>query len=224
MKISITIPTYECKDFGWLFISELLNSIKKQSYKNYEVIISDQSIDNKIKKIVNFYSNEMDINYLNAKKISRSIGPNLNNAIKYAKGDLIKPMCHDDFFIDDTALEKIKNSFTTTTEWLVNGSAHCNSIHFLYEQIIPVYNHKIHYGYNTISSPSVLTIKTKEFFDENLKMLIDCEMYKRLYTKYGNPKIIIDPLICNRMHENQAQKEAFNSEKEKLYCINLYGE
>jgi glycosyltransferase involved in cell wall biosynthesis len=224
MKISITIPTYECKGYGWLFISELLNSIKKQSYKNYEVVISDQSNDNKIKDLINFYSNEIDIIYLNAKHISRSIGANLNNAIKHANGDLIKPMCHDDFFIDDFALEKIKNSFNNSTQWLVTGSFHCNSIHFLYQQMSPYYNHKIHHGYNTISSPSVLATKRKELFDENLKMLIDCEMYKRLYTKYGNPTIISDPLICNRMHENQAQKEAFNSEEEKLYCINLYGE
>jgi glycosyltransferase involved in cell wall biosynthesis len=67
MKVSIVIPTYECKDYGWLFISELLNSIKKQSYKNYEVVISDQSTDNKIKDLINFYSNEMNLIYLNAK-------------------------------------------------------------------------------------------------------------------------------------------------------------
>lgn len=224
MKVSIVIPTYECKDYGWLFISELLNSIKKQSYKDYEIVISDQSTDTKIKDLINFYSNVMNIIYLNAKNIERSIGPNLNNAIKHANGDLIKPMCHDDFFIDEYALEKIINAFDEKTEWLVNGCVHCNSIHFLYQRMIPFYNDKIHHGYNTISSPSVLTIKNKEYFDENLKMLIDCELYKRLYIKYGNPTIITDPLICNRMHDNQAQKQEINTEEEKQYCINLYGE
>ena len=32
-------------------------------------------------------------------------------------------------------------------------------------------------GRNTISSPSVLTLRNKDYFDENLVMLLDCEMY-----------------------------------------------
>lgn len=227
MKISIAIPTYECYGNGWIFMSELLNSIKKQSYENYEVIISDQSTDDKIKKLIDFYSNEMEIKYLNSKNIERKIGSNLNNALKYCSGDIIKPMMADDFFIDNNSFEKIVNNFKTyNTKWLVTSCEHCYSINFMINRMIPRYNDKIHLGDNTISSPSVLAMKDINFFDENLSHLIDCEMYKRLYTLHGNPQIILDPLICNRMHDKQMGKilNIVDKSKEQEYCIKLYGE
>lgn len=64
MKVSIAIPTYECYGIGWMFIVELLNSIYKQTYKNYEIIISDQSSDEDTKKIVDFYMTKMNIIYI----------------------------------------------------------------------------------------------------------------------------------------------------------------
>jgi len=227
MKISIAIPTYECHGIGWMFISELLNSIKKQTYNNYEIVISDQSYDDKTKKLVNFYSSEMNIVYLDSTNLPRKIGHNLNNAIKNCSGDLIKTMCADDFFIEETALEKIVDAFKAHNNmWLISGCVHAKSIHFPYQRMIPYYHDNIHHGANTISSPSVLAIRKKEYFDENLSLLIDCEMYKNLYIKYNNPIIISDPLICNRVHDLQMQNQDSKSgllEPEKQYCIKKYG-
>ena len=54
-------------------------------------------------------------------------------------------------------------------------------------------------------------------------MLMDCDLYKALYIKYGDPYIIADYLICNRIHENQLQntsKDVLNSEI--IYCKEKY--
>lgn len=150
----------------------------------------------------------------------------MNNALKYCTGDIIKPMMADDFFVDTYALEKIVNCMKLNSDkkWLVSGCVHCDSIHFLYRRMIPSYNHDIHRGKNTISSPSVLVMKQVEFFDENLSMLMDCEMYKRLYVKYSQPVILEDALVCNRVHESQMQhKEAHKLESEIKYCESMYG-
>ena len=227
MKISIAVPTYECNGNGWLFLSELLNSISKQTYKNYEVVIADQSIDDDIRKIVEAYSSHMDIKYVNTRNVPRKIADNFNQAINNCSGDVIKPMCSDDFFVDDHALEKIIFHFKDrNVNWLVSGCVHSNSIHHFYDRMIPYYHDKIHLGANTISSPSVLSMREKLNFDENLLLLIDCEMYKRLHTLYGMPVIVPDPLISNRMHDNQMQK-VYNYDLKKIeqdYCISLYGE
>jgi hypothetical protein len=71
--------------------------------------------------------------------------------------------------------------------------------------MIPHWNNNIILGVNTISSPSVLSFKNYgvNFFDDNLTMLMDCEMYYQLYIRYGLPKIITDCLITNRMHQHQ---------------------
>ena len=71
--------------------------------------------------------------------------------------------------------------------------------------MVPRWNDKIIYGVNTISSPSVLSFRknNSSFFDEDLTMLMDCEMYYQLYIKYGLPKIITDCLTTNRIHQHQ---------------------
>jgi hypothetical protein len=69
-----------------------------------------------------------------------------------------------------------------------------------------------------------VTFKNKVYFDENLTLLMDCEMYKRMYINYGKPLIIKDVLSCNRHHENQAQIKFNHLHEEELkYVRSLYG-
>lgn len=224
MKISIAVPTYECENIGWLFVTELLNSIIKQNFNDYEVIISDQSTNSRIKDICNFYANHMNLKFIDATSIKKSNSANVNNAIKNCSGEYIKIMFMDDFFVNNTALSKIYERMSNTNAmWCVNGCVHCNNIHHLFNRHIPYYNHEIHLGKNTISSPSVLTLREKQYFDDSLSMLMDCEMYKRLYVNYGNPEIIEDLLICNRIHEKQLQNKFRGIPEEELnYCISKF--
>jgi hypothetical protein len=66
-------------------------------------------------------------------------------------------------------------------------------------------------------------VQEKELFDENLIMLMDCEMYYRLHNKYGEPYIIRDLLVCNRQHKNQLQNLNQDKLSEEIdYCKNKY--
>ena len=51
LNISICIPTWEQYGFGRKFLRELLTSIKKQTFTNYNVIISDHSESDSIEEI-----------------------------------------------------------------------------------------------------------------------------------------------------------------------------
>lgn len=223
-KISIAIPTYECKGDGWLFLSELLNSILKQKYIDYQVVVSDQSTDDRIIELCEFYRKSINLKLVNARDVSRGVSTNTNNAIKYCDGQYIKPMMMDEFFISDMALDKIANAMDSSkSEWLVSGVTHCESINFLHTPMIPKYNDSIHLGMNTISSPSVLTMRNKHYFDEKLTMLMDCEMYKRLHTLYGEFCLISEYLVCSRRHKNQASNFSQHLlSEEKEYCRRLY--
>jgi len=224
MKMSIAIPVYECHGKGWLYLSELLNSIVKQSEKDIEVVVSDQSTDDKIEKLCSFYSNFMNIKLVDGRHVKRSNSPNANNAIKNCSSDIIKVIFQDDFFIDVDACKKTIDVFSNpNVGWVISSCAHCNDIHSLFRPFIPHYNNDIHIGNNTISSPSVLAFRGQTLFDENLIMLMDCDIYKNLYIKYGDPYIITDYLICNRLHENQLQntsKDVLDSEI--IYCKEKY--
>ena len=91
--------------------------------------------------------------------------------------------------------------------------------------MFPRWNDKILEGKNTISSPSVLSIKRECFdkvkFDKNLVMMMDCDYYYNLRENFGDPIILDDVLITNRIHQNQISSTYDNNnlELECDYCI-----
>ena len=92
----------------------------------------------------------------------------------------------------------------------------------MYDVMIPYYHDKIYEGTNTISCPTVLTIKNtddKLYFDEDVNWLMNVEYYKRLFDKYGLPDIIPQIGVINR----QAEVRATNliSEEQKQAEVNL---
>jgi hypothetical protein len=207
MKITICVPTWEQHGKGADFLSHLLKTISEQTYKNLNVIISDHSIDQTIQNVCYYFENKIEISYFKNNN-NRGNGPaNTNNSISHADGEIIKVMFQDDFFYQKNALELIAKNFENKDcNWLVNGCNHTHDDGQTFSNfMIPHWNDNIPIGINTISSPSVLSFRNDNpcFFDEELTMLMDCEMYYQLYIRYGLPKIITDCLITNRMHEHQ---------------------
>jgi glycosyltransferase involved in cell wall biosynthesis len=209
-KISICIPTWEQHGFGTQYLDQLLSTIANQTLAKFEVVVSDHSENTDIQKLVETYRNlgsNFDIVYV--KNIeARGNGPaNTNNSIKYASGKIVKIMFQDDFFVDRFALEKIYDQFKYGCNWLVNGCNHTNDGVTFFRDMQPRWNENILVGNNTISSPSVLAFINQDVlkFDESLVMLMDCEYYYKLYKKYGEPYILRDVLISNRIHKNQIQ-------------------
>lgn len=163
--------------------------LKKQIFKNFEVVISDNSEDDVIE---NFCKNpeyqSLNIKYF--KNPRKGISQNTNEVMKMASGKLIKILYMDDYLADENSLQDIIDNFKGY--WMVTGCGHdagdgkIKNLHF------PTYNKNVYLGKNTIGSPSVLTIKNDNpmMFDENLTWLLDCDYYKRLYDKYGEPDIL----------------------------------
>ena len=67
--------------------------------------------------------------------------------------------------------------------------------------------------------------KVTERFDENVSMMMDCEMYYRMEKTHGQPIFLHDDLVTNRVHEGQISMQTYNStdyadkmEKEIRYC------
>lgn len=207
MKISVCIPTWEQYGYGKVFIARALESIKIQTYKNIEIVISDHSKDETIKNVLKDYIGELPIKYVKNTKNYGNGPANTNNCIRNSDGDILKFLFQDDFFFKNNALELIYQKFIEkNTKWVVNGSNHTkDGGKTFFNYMVPKWNDQIPFGINTISSPSVLSIiNNKEtFFDENLEMLMDCEFYYQLYSKYGLPIIIDEYLVTNSLHANQ---------------------
>ncbi len=106
-KISIIIPLYNTPE---KFLHELLNSIKDQSYKNFEVCLADGSTEE------GKYVGEICLKYqqdderFKYKKLEKNegIAGNTNEAIKLSTGEYIALVDHDDLIAQSALFEVVK--------------------------------------------------------------------------------------------------------------------
>lgn len=228
-RFSICIPVWEQHGFGLQYLKDLIHSIKIQTFEDWEIIISDHSKDNQIYKFLlelSYSTPRMNIWHNYYKKKYGNGVVNLNNALKMAKGEIIKIMFQDDFMFDRRCLEKFDEAFKyKNNKWAVCGCNHTRDGLNFERPMVPSWNDKLLEGVNTISSPSVLAFRNEniELFDDNLTMLMDVEYYYRMDKKHGLPVVIEDCLVTNRCHENQiSSRYSGNLEEEIKYCKEKY--
>lgn len=209
-KISVCIPTYEMKGMGLAYLFQLLKSIKKQTYKNYEIVISDHSQNSEIEEAVSLVTT-MDIKYHRYEENRGKSSCNLNNAIQHSTGDIIKPMFQDDVIVNDELFSKIAFLYETdpNVTWGGFGFVHIdkdnNAIEYPNVPLIPRMNDNLVTGVNTFGCPSACFFKKQlpdTLFDEKLVWLMDCEFYHKLNLLFGAPTIVGDYDIAVRIWES----------------------
>ena len=82
MKISFIVATLGERD-----ISPLLSSLENQIFKDFEVIIIDQSKDQKMHDFISLYKNTININYIHSSILGISLNRNLG--IQQARGEIL---------------------------------------------------------------------------------------------------------------------------------------
>src|SRR5438270_15283 len=105
--LTVCIPTYEMADSGQAFLQHSLDILTKQTYKDFEVVISDHSKNEKIKNVCQKYENRLTIRYFRYTEHRGSSSANLNNALQKARGWLIKILFQDDFLYSTRSLEEV---------------------------------------------------------------------------------------------------------------------
>jgi hypothetical protein len=216
------------KGYGNIFLEKSLNILTNQTIKDFDIIISDHSKNNLIKDLCTKYKNELNINYYRNTENIGSSSANINNAIKKADGKLIKILFQDDFLFHNKSLEEIVKNFDIEKDnWLLTACIQSKDGVKFFRPFYPKYNNLIHLGKNTISSPSVLTIKNENplLFDEKLLWLMDVDYYKRCYNKFGSPKIINEINVVNGIGSHQISNSIVNifiKIKELLYILKKY--
>ena len=199
--LTVAIPCWGIEGKGCDYLEYSFNILAQQTFTDFEVLISDHSTDDSIKDLCDRWSNYLHITYIKNERGRGKIAPNINNAIQKSSGLYIKTLFQDDFLYDEHSLQKVVDYLRSNdVKWLVTGCAHTRDMENLFDAMIPRYNERIHEGVNTISCPSVLTIKNEDplLFDESLNWLVDVDYYKRCYTAFGLPHIVEDICIVNR--------------------------
>lgn len=102
-KISIVVPMYNTSE---VFFKELIDSLKEQTYGNFELCLADGSEEEKSN--LKQYMNDERIKYKFLNK-NKGISENTNEAIKMATGDYIGFLDHDDLLSPDALFEVVKS-------------------------------------------------------------------------------------------------------------------
>ena len=186
MKISVCIPAYKNADF----LRRNLGALTTQTFKDFEVILSDDSPDNSVWEIAEEYKALLNITYL--KNVPAKGTPaNWNYAMQHAKGEYIKLIHDDDWLSCDEALQEYYDCLERNPGVDFCFSAFYN-VHLDTGKMDPVFCSSLHrrllsrdpynlFKRNFIGPPSAVFQRNSPqiFYDEKLKWLVDFEGYIR---------------------------------------------
>lgn len=125
---------------------------------------------------------------------------NSNASINKAKGEIVKVLYMDDWLESSNYLERLNEVFDNSKiEWVITGAT---------TNLNPSWTNDLEKGNNKLGSPSALAFrnrfKANLLFDEKLSWLLDCDLYKRMYERYGSPLILPDIQVGIGIHKGQA--------------------
>lgn len=97
---SIVVPAYETKE---AFLREMIESVRRQSYVRWELLIVDASTGDGVEKVVREIMEETGDHRMKYRRLTenKGISVNTNAGIEAASGDYIALLDHDDFLSPD---------------------------------------------------------------------------------------------------------------------------
>ena len=214
--ISICIPAYKRIDY----LQKLLDSISIQTYKDYEVIVTDDSPD---ESVGNFVKNFISIKNIRYYKNLKVLGTpeNWNESIRKAKGKWIKLMHDDDWFVDENSLKIFYEATLKNTDCSFIFAAHNNvneksnfqetvrlnwwKSFLLNQSPLNLFNKQF------VGSPSTTLIRRDIdlFYDSSFKWVVDFEYYIRCLRRRKRYYYIRAIIINVGLNEEQVTKTSF---------------
>ncbi len=216
MKVTVAIPTYNnLKD-----LKRALDSVFMQDYDDYEIVITDDSKNNETEEYINGL-NHPKIRYFHN---IPSLGPsaNWNSMIEKSKGEYVKILFQDDWFMTKDALRKMVEMMDKHPE---ADFGYCRQIGFKRGTNKVVHRRAQKYVKrlkkdpaelifaNRISAPSVVILKqTKNYrFDPLIMWGNDSDFYIQAITDNPNFAFLNKELIALGCSETQLTRSCENS-------------
>lgn len=231
VKVSICIPTYENAEE----VARLIGSIGIQTFQDFEVVITDDSRDNKIEEFIHGLTVKnkdfaKKIRYFHNKTPLGHIF-NWNEALSHAKGEYIKIMFSDDWFTYEDSLEKLVGLLekNRTADMAFCGNLQVSEKESYARKPEEGYVETLRKGYqylfisNQIGAPSNTLYRNKEgiAFDEKSNWASDVFLYIEILKRNPVFEYVEEPLISIGIHENQ-YTESFSDGDERIVLDYAY--
>lgn len=231
-KITVGIPVYN----GEKFIAKTLDSILNQTYKNLEIIVSDNGSSDKTVEIVREYIKKDRRLKLNQNVENLGYSGNLNKIIELSDSDYIAIYHADDIYEATIIEEQVKflqenkelagcftlgkmidenNNYIKNKFLFTESNIKENLIIDLKKYIKTLFS----YGGSMLICPTSM-IKKEVYnmlngYDERLKYIEDQDMWIRILEKY-ELGILVKELINYRVHSNQGSSYYSNVHRGEL--------
>ena len=229
--ISICIPAY--KNAAYLDI--LLRSVEVQTYRDFEVVVSDDSPDTAVELLCKKYASKFPLLY-QKNEIPKGSPGNWNTGIRKAKGKWIKIMHDDDWFSSENSLQSFAKAAQDNPGAGFIFSGYSNFENGKIKKInIPgsFVKRKLKeplnlIALNYIGHPSTTLVKNNltEWYDERTKWIVDFEFYIRCL-QTTSFFMIAESLINIGINNEQITKATFRNSSveipENLYLLQKMG-
>jgi len=231
--VSICIPAYKKPEY----VVRCIESVLKQTYKQVEIVISDDSPNQDIKLAIESYNSSISIKYYHNNPALKS-PINWNNALNKATGYFYMLMHQDDWFEVDDAIEtyiqtfeanpQVDFAFCRNTAIEPDGQVlQLQAIPSLLKDMQKHPNHLVRA--NVIGPPSntMLRSKVSVRYDEAYIWLVDVDYYVQLLEAGHGYKYLNAHLVSIGLHEDQTTVFCRNNEdviiKENIWFASKIG-
>lgn len=220
--VSIIVITYKSAKF----ILETLESIKNQTYKNIELIVSDDCSPDETVSVVEKWVQSNRHRFVAVNIVTKSsntgIAPNCNRGLFAAKGEWVKLIAGDDLLITHAIERLVEYTLNNKTCKVVFGRIHYLKNGTLTDDTIPEIfklDQKAQILKNlkgsSIKAPSSFlhreTLISVGGFDERYPMIEDVPMWVKL-SLHGHKFYFVDAFITKyRIHDDNISMTSSNS-------------
>lgn len=213
--VSICIPTYLQTDF----LRKTLNSIKEQTFEEYEIVITDDSPDDSVAKLLLDFDFKGKLRY---SKNTNTLGTpqNWNRCVSQARGYYIKLLHHDDWFATSESLgqfvELMQNNPQSDFGFCASVSVDKGGLYVFTQKPTKRQLHALRQNGevlflgNFIGAPSVTIYKNNLgiTYDTAIRWMVDVDFYIQLLIKNPTFAYTDSPLVNVTMDgEHQVTRE-----------------
>jgi len=222
--ISICIPAYKrTVDLG-----KLLDSIGQQTFRNFEVIITDDSPDDDVKIYLEGYRASFTLRYFK-NPLALGTPENWNEGIRMATGSWMKLMHDDDYFSNNESLagfvaaiaqhpqaQLFYSAFAfVDSERQTSEVMKCNWFDRFFINLSPY--HLLRRNY--FGNPSCTLVKKDVpfFYDKRFKYIVDFAYYIKLLMHRTRCVYVKEVLIHVGLNEGQVTHYTFKNKQVQVY-------
>ncbi len=199
--ISICIPTYKRIHL----LKKLLDSIKIQTFKNFEILINDNSPDDSVKDLVGSYNTELQISYQKNEPAVSAV-ENSIKVMRRANAPWIKIIHDDDWFNSAHALDRFADAALHSGKdfiFCASNQVYLETNKKEVESLTPERKKMLDDSFfsllylNMIGHPSVAMHKRDSTieFDKQFNWVLDIDYYLRYLNAHGGYHYIPETLV-----------------------------